>query len=465
MAEQLSNLVRDTELEEQMLAAVIQDRNNQPRNRQLQVGPSSIGFCRELLRAGLFESETLAEPETHWATSAHIGSIVGEDLERIFSDALGAITQQRVTCTFPTSGLSVSGALDLAFLDGNQVSDLKSTDDIGGVLYDLERDAAAIETLLTLYREGLLYRKYIETPDGGYELTDTVVAKLSKLSYYVQLAIYVAGCLQAGILDPGATARIVYYDRSGQYQGFVAIVITAEQLEMFLEIAEHRMEQVANAQIAYEATGANPAVIAHLRDKTPSFCFSPKVQCARRMHCWAGSDWTAANQIAGAEIEAAVDRYEKGRSVEKVAVAMKKAAREELKGISGVLPDGRMVTWAKNGAINVVSTTTTVMPTIPALLDEPAPPADPREARAMELAKMRVPSLRLILSVDYDLPDKGVKVELIERIIAHEFVLEGPAPTSAPAGEHERPPIDAIRQMQHDADERRKAAVAPHLGQ
>lgn len=354
-AEKVSSIVRDTELEKLMLEAVVADRNDQPRNKQLQVGPSSIGFCRELLRAGLFESDTLAEPESHWATAAHVGSVVGDDLERIFGERLGALTQQRMTTTF-SNGLQVSGALDLAFLDRNCISDLKSTTDIGGVLYDLERNASAIETLLAIWKEGKLYDKRIETPDGGYELTESVVRKVVKLHYYTQVAIYVTGAVQAGVLDKDASARLVFYDRAGDYQEFVAVVVDAEQIRMFLEIAEHRMQQVADAQASYEASGGNPAVIAHLRDQTPSFCFSKKVLCPRRMACWAGSDWTAENRIEGVEIEAAVDRYVAGRDAEKLAKGMKMAAREELRDITGVLPDGRMVTWTKSGAINVVET-------------------------------------------------------------------------------------------------------------
>ena len=86
MAENIGSpeILRDTDLEQKMLAAVIADRNDQPRSKQLQVGPSEVGGCRELLRAGLFESETVAEPETAWATAAHAGTVFGADLERIF---------------------------------------------------------------------------------------------------------------------------------------------------------------------------------------------------------------------------------------------------------------------------------------------------------------------------------------------------------------------------------------------
>lgn len=369
MAESIgADIVRDTALEQKMLAAVVADRNEQPRNQQVQVGPSSIGFCRELLRASLFEPQSVSEPETHWATAAHAGSVMGADLERIFGARLGALEQQRIQVTFDRLGLDIEGSSDLIFLDDIQITDLKSVDDIGGVLYDLRKNASLIETLLSILSEGALYQKNIETPDGGYELTEVIVGKISKLHYYVQVAMYVTGAIQAGILPANAGARLVFYDRSGNFQEFVALVVPPEHIALFFQIGQSRVEQVARAQQAYEATNGNPATISHLRDQSPSFCFSPKVMCARRMHCWAGSDWAAENQISGAEIESAVDRYEEGRRLEKLGAGMKAGARGDLKGVQGQLPDGRIVTWVRGGnVINVVSTT----------LNEPAKPPAP----------------------------------------------------------------------------------------
>lgn len=355
----VAEILRDTALEERMLAAVIADRNDQPRNKQLQVGPSSVGFCRELLRASLFEAETVSEPETNWATAAHVGTVVGADLERIFGQRLGALEQQRVTAVLTQLGISLSGAIDLMFMDENMISDLKSTTDVGGVLYDLGKNAELIESLLAIWKAGMLFRNEIETPDSSYELTQVLLSKFSKLHYYVQVAIYVTGAMQSGILAPGAEGRLVFYDRAGNFQDFVALVITAEEIEMFFEIAQNRVIQVATAQEAYEATNGNPAVIAHLRDMTPAFCFSAKVMCPRRMHCWDGSDWTADNELHGAEVMASKDRYVEGRRLEALGKGMKQTAREELKGIQGKLPDGSMVTWTGGGrTINVVATTT-----------------------------------------------------------------------------------------------------------
>ncbi|QIQ63632.1 hypothetical protein SEA_NIKE_51 [Microbacterium phage Nike] len=370
-----AEIIRDVELEQRLLEAVIADRNAQPRSQQLQIGPSEVGGCRELLRAGLFEPPAEAEPETNWAAAAHVGQVMGADLERIFGERVNALLQQRYSTLFGMFGISISGGADLTFLDGDQISDLKSIDDMGSTLYDLNRDAQAIETLLSIYREGLLFAKNIETADGGYELTAVIIDKIAKLSNYIQIAIYVMGAMQAGIISEHGTGRLVFYDRSGNYQGFVAAVIPTEWVWMFYTIGQMRIGQVVQAQTAYDATGGNPAVIATLRDKAPSFCFSPKVMCPRRMHCWAGSEWTADNQITDPEQVAAMNRYDTARDLAKVADGMKRAAKTALDGVSGVAPDGKMLTWTRSGAINLVQTTV-AEPKTQEVLDQFLPPVN-----------------------------------------------------------------------------------------
>lgn len=356
----MAEIVRDTALEEAMLAAVIADRNSTARTRQRLVGPSSIGFCRELLRHNLFEDATSSpeQQESHWATAAHVGSAMGEELERIFGERLDALTQQRITTQLVKLGLTISGAMDLVYLDkGDHISDLKSTTDIGGVLYDLNKNAELIESLLAIWQEGLLFDKWIETPDGRYELTQVLVSKLSKLHYYTQIAIYVTGARQAAILSPAGTGRLVFYDRAGDFQEFVALVVSAEEIDLFFEIAMARIEQVVEAQKLLDEQG-NPALIHYLRDQTPAFCFSKKVMCVMRERCWGGSEWDPVEVLEGAEIESAVDRYIEGRRLAALGDGMKKAAREELRGIEGRLANGRLVSWTGAGkrVINVVET-------------------------------------------------------------------------------------------------------------
>lgn len=399
-----AEIIRDTELEQRLLEAVIADRNAQPRSQQLQIGPSEVGGCRELLRAGLFEPPAEAEPETNWAAAAHVGQVMGADLERIFGERVNALLQQRYSTMFGMFGISISGGADLTFLDGDQISDLKSIDDMGSTLYDLKRDASAIETLLSIYREGLLFAKNIETADGGYELTGVILDKVAKLSNYIQIAIYVMGAMQAGVISENGTGRLVFYDRSGNYQGFVAAVIPTEWVWMFYTIGQMRIGQVVQAQSAYEATGGNPAVIATLRDKAPSFCFSPKVMCPRRMHCWAGSEWVADpnNQITDPEQVAAMKRYDVARDLAKVADGMKRASKTALDGITGVAPDGKMLTWTRSGAINLVQTTVTE-PKTQEVLDQFLPAVDLQAEidaeRARAAAVVHTPAPQVVTSV------------------------------------------------------------------
>lgn len=353
---------RDRELEARLLEAVIADRNESPRNQQVAVGPSSIGFCRELLRAQLFEAVNNAggmadamTGETHWAAAAHVGTVMGEALETIFGQRLSqVITQERVTTYFPKVGVEISGALDLAFIDENYITDLKSTTDIGGLLYSLNKNASIIETLLMIWREGKLFNWTVETPDGGYELTDKLLRSFSKLQYWVQVATYVMGAIQMGLLSPDAEGRLVFYDRAGDFQEFLAAVITAEEIEMFFELGQQRVLQVAQAQMFFEESG-NPHFIHQLRDQTPSFCFSPKVMCPLRERCWGGSEWEPEEVLDSPEVSDSIDRYIEGRRLKKIGEGMTSAARAELKGIEGTTPDGRKVSWPGN-AINVVET-------------------------------------------------------------------------------------------------------------
>jgi hypothetical protein len=302
---------------------------------------------------------------------------MGNRLEEIFGQRLDAVAQQRVTTLFTDLGIPISGALDLVFVNDDQISDLKSTADMGGVLSDLNADAAKIERLLTIKSRGLLYNNWepaigrdgIEIVDEQgepvmREQTDELLKWINKLSYYCQIAIYVVGAMQSGIIGPNGTGRLVFYDRSGDYQEFVAVVITPEMIDLFFAIAQHRIRQVIDAQ---KAMDAGEFMLAHdLRDKSPSFCFSPKVMCPRRVLCWGGSNWAPSQiEIVDQEYVRATERYIEGHALEKLGKGMKEAARALLRGdgtedtrIQGTTPDGVMVSWVRGGTtINVVETT------------------------------------------------------------------------------------------------------------
>lgn len=375
----MAEIIRDTELEKRMLRAVVGERNETPRTQQRLVGPSSVGFCRELLRGALFEPEAVLEPETHWALAAHVGTVMGADLERIFGRRMGAMEQQRITTYFTELGFPVSGAMDLVFVDEGQVSDLKSVADMGGLLSDLNQDAAKIELLLLAKQRGELYDWWMPVYDrNGSEVydengevvlreqTDDLLKWMNKLSYYCQIAIYVVGAIQAGILPPDGSGRLVFYDRTGDYQEFVALVVPPAWIDLFYAIAQRRIKQVIAAQEALEEAGST-FLVHDLRDKSPSFCFSPKVMCPRRMLCWQGSNWAPSQEhIVDPEFIRATEHYVEGHRLEKLGKGMKEAARALLRGdgtdatrVQGMTPDGVMVSWVRGGStINVVQTTT-----------------------------------------------------------------------------------------------------------
>ena len=304
---------RDRDLEQILLAAVIREERERPRTASRLVGPSEVGGCRELLRARWFEPPEDDAPEEHWPLAAHIGTVMGEELERIFGKRLDALTQQRVTTYLETLGLEVSGASDVIFLDRKILTDLKSTAAMGSVLY--------------------------EGP---------------KFGYWIQVSLYVMGLVQAGILPAGSEARIVYFDRTGDYQEFVAFIVTWEQIVGYVKLAEQRIAEVVAAQKALDETG-DPRMIWSLRDYTPSFCFSAKVECPRRFKCWGGSEWAPVEILTDPNHLSAARRYIEGRNLENTGKRMKAEARGELEGVSGRYEEGPMISWVGNGrTINVV---------------------------------------------------------------------------------------------------------------
>lgn len=302
---------RDNAMEERLLTAVLAEERERPRSAQRLVGPSEVGGCRELLRSKFFEPIEDDAPEDHWPLAAHIGTVMGDELERIFGKRLDAVTQERVTVQLTELGVSVSGASDVIFVKDEILVDLKSTAAMGDVLY--------------------------QGP---------------KLAHLIQVSLYVMGLVQAGIFQPGATARLVYYDRTGNVQNFVAIVITWDSIQAHYRLAQDRLAEVLAAQRALDETG-DPTMIHHLRDFTPSFCFSAKVECPRRFKCWGGSDWAPVEILTDVETLRAARSYIEGRNLENMGKGMKAQARGELEGIEGRFREGPLISWP-GGRINVV---------------------------------------------------------------------------------------------------------------
>lgn len=296
-------LEEDKEFAAEVLSWVIEDQNNKPRSLQRGIGPSELGGCRERLRA-TWQGDP-EEPDPNWHVAAHVGTVMGDDLERIFK-AKGALTQVSVTTVLPETGLEVSGHADVVWPDLNRLGDLKSKDGLAGVRY-----------------EGV------------------------SLEYGIQLGVYALGLVQQGVLKEGADAVLLYYDRAGNDLEFAAAVISWEALMRFVAIAEMRLQQVVEAQSALDLGDLAP--LHDLRDKPPSFCFSPKVMCPFRTACWSGSEYDPSTVIDDEEIMASAARYKAGRDMEKQGATMKREARGELSGITGTLKDGTRVGWGPKG--------------------------------------------------------------------------------------------------------------------
>lgn len=297
----MPELVRDEELEQELLSAVLAAQGRRPRDRQIELGPSGVGGCREYIRATMAGDPRL--PEVEWKAEAWIGTIGGDALEEIFEQELGALVQQRITTTLPRTGLVVSGNSDLIFLKKNQLGDLKSKDGFESVLHD-----------------------------GP------------SLEHLIQVSVYVLGLVQQGVLDKGASARLIYWDRSGTTKSFLAAVIEWDAILRFIDLCEQRLEQVVEAQ---EALDEGDLTYRHfLRDKKPAYCMSPKVMCPFRQACWGGSDWWPDGKIEDAELVAAAERVYAGRQMQKAGEELVRIAKAELDGINGTTSTGLSVGWS-----------------------------------------------------------------------------------------------------------------------
>jgi len=258
----VAELELDEVLAHRLLDAVLADQGSRPRDQQREIGPSGLGGCREFIRATM-AGDPMLESNT-WKAEAWIGTVGGEALETIFERELGALTQQRITCVLPRTGLVVSGSSDLIWVEDNMLGDLKSKD--------------------------------------GFE---TVKKEGPSLDNLIQVAIYVLGLVQRGVLTEGASARLVYWDRSGATKEFLVIVVEWEAILRFIEICEQRLEEVVEAQDALEA--GDLSYRHRLRDKKPAYCMSPKVMCPFRQACWEGSEWWPTDKLEVTEVSDAVN--------------------------------------------------------------------------------------------------------------------------------------------------------------
>ena len=272
----------------------------------MSLGPSQLGGCREYIRNVMVGAP--AQGNTEWPTAAVVGTLLGDHLEAVASQRMGALTQVSVTTTLP-NGLIVTGTADMVFPDRNALADLKSK--VG--LSDVRKEGPSLENC-------------------------------------IQVSIYVLGLVQAGVLSEGATASLLYVDRSGVEQTIYEVTLGWERIEYFIDVLMGRLEDVLTAQEHIDNGEVEYARA--LRDKTPPFCYSPRVMCPFRDLCWEGSEWVP-NEVMDDDSASLVDSFVVAREQQEIWTKRRANLRESLRGVKGITPSGYSVNWATENTLYV----------------------------------------------------------------------------------------------------------------
>lgn len=288
-------------LKADILQALIDYENAKPRNKQVRLGPSELGGCREYIR-NVMVGTPMQDNGDVWPTAAVMGTLMGAHMEDVLADQWGALTEVEVVATLP-NGIKVKGHADIVDPKRNVVIDAKTKDGLDEVL-----------------KEG------------------------ASLDNRVQVSVYTLGLVQSGVLTEGATAHLVYVDRSGRQQFLHEVVLDWTQIGEYVQVAVDRMEQVLDAQ---DHIDQGEVEWAHgLRDKTPPFCYSERVLCPFRDACWKGSEWVPNETISDPDIIALVHKFVEARDASRTSEVLRKQYRQSLMGVTGVTPDGWSVTWS-----------------------------------------------------------------------------------------------------------------------
>lgn len=297
-------------LADEVLSAMAEYENERPRNQQLTLGPSELGGCREYIRNVLAGAPQQGNGE--WPAAAVFGTLWGDYVEAIVSDKMDAVTQVPVTTKLP-NGLYVSGTADMVWPERNLLADGK-------------------------------------TKDG----TDYVRRYGASLENCIQVSIYTLGLVQAEVLSEGATAVLLYCDRSGKEQSLYQVELSWAQIENYVNLACDRLDDVLDAQKHIDAGEVEFA--RSLRDKTPPFCYSERVMCPFRDLCWKGSEWVPNEVIEDERVIETVGQFIEAKAELASAISRKDELRRELIGVSGTTPTGYSVNWSKNDALYVTKT-------------------------------------------------------------------------------------------------------------
>lgn len=286
------------ELGEQVLVSVTDFQANSPRSAQPVLGMSQIGGCREFIRAFIAKDERGLQEELKWA--AYLGTAVGDHIETILGD-MGFTTQKETFLTLPKSGIKVRGHMDIR--GKNAVGDLKTKDGLAAVRHD-----------------GPSFKEK------------------------AQISGYLIAELQAGRVDEDATGTLIYLDRSGKTPEVFTWTTTVAQAYLILEAVEERLADVQKALASGYSQG-------YLRDEPESWCWA--VKCPFYMACWNG--YTPTEKVTHERELDAVRRYTQARDEEVNAKERKEQAREDLRGVEGITPDGTIVRWTLSARDNGTS--------------------------------------------------------------------------------------------------------------
>src|SRR5690606_14332193 len=287
-------------LADEILEALKRKANSRERTHQIGLGPSEFGHCREYVRNVMIGAPR--QPNDEWPAAAEIGTLIGDYMESAVGEYMGAQTQVPVTTRLP-NGLTVRGTADMVMPDRNCVVDCKSKSELAQV----RRDGPSIDNL-------------------------------------IQISIYALGLVQGGVLQEGATAHLVYVDRSGKEQVLHEVTLSWERILAFIDLCVERLTDVITAQEHVDQGEVEWARA--LRDKTRPFCYHPSVMCPFRDLCWKGSEWKPSGSTLSDEETEIVHGFVQARAEQKEAEELRKAYREALKGVSGVTETGWSVVWS-----------------------------------------------------------------------------------------------------------------------
>lgn len=294
-------------LSDDLLAALVEHEQKRPRSVQVHLGPSELGGCREYIRNVMVGAPQQADPE--WPTAAVTGTLIGEHVEEVAAQYLGALTQIAVTTTLP-NGLVVSGHADIVLVERNLLADVKTK--VG--LSEIRKEGPSLENC-------------------------------------VQVSIYTLGLVQMGVLSEGASASLIYVDRGGTEQVLYEVTLDWDRIQYFIGVVVERLGDVLEAQEHIDAGEVEWARA--LRDKTPPFCYSPRVMCPFRDLCWEGSEWVPNEVIEDQEVIETVEQFVLARDSYNQSAALRQELRERLRGVSGRTPSGYSVNWATENTLYV----------------------------------------------------------------------------------------------------------------